>query len=298
MIAILIALICPTWFTLWIGIELSLLAFIPIFSYGGSIVSEGITLYFLNQVRGSILFVLFNILAQSATGILRIGIALKLGLFPFLYWVPAVIRSLSWIGCLVIRTLQKVLPFFALMILCSQFSLIAFCSLIRIYYSGTLGVRAVSLRALIAYSRVGNIGWALICLTVRPSLFLYFLVIYFFILIYLFTQFNNLSKLNSIFKKSRSFWIIFFVLSGIPPFGVFGIKVVLFMILLKSSFSLSLLMALGAMLPLLYYISVLLLNIRKLRLKELNLSLVTSIRLIHLFLYVIYRANWIEFLVT
>lgn len=261
-------------------------------------VSEGIILYFLNQVRGSVLFVLFNVLTQKATGIFRVAIGLKLGLFPFFYWVPAVIGSLSWRGCLVIRTLQKLVPFFSLIIFSSQFSLIVFISLVRIYYSGTLGVRAVSLRSFIGFSRIGNTGWAVLCLIVRPSFFIFFIVLYFTLLRLLFWQFYSFSNLNSVFKKSSSFWIRFFVLSGIPPFGVFGIKAVLLICFLEISLAFSSLLVLGATLPLLYYIYMLFMNIRRLSLKELNINLIMSLRLIHLALYLVFKENWLENLVT
>lgn len=249
-------------------------------------------------MRGSVLFVLFNVLTHKATGIFSVAIGLKLGLFPFFYWVPAVIRSLSWMGCLVVRTLQKLVPFFSLIIFSSQFYLTVFISLLRVYYSGMLGVRAVSLRSLIAFSRIGNIGWAVLCLLVRPSFFIFFITIYFSLLRLLFWQFYSLTNLNTIYKKSSSFWLRFFVLSGIPPFGVFGIKVVLLISLLELSLALGFLLALGAILPLLYYMYILFMNIRRFSFKELNINLVTYLRITHLALYLVYKGNWLENLVT
>ena len=64
--------------------------------------------------------------------------------------------------------------------------------IISIFYSGVLGVQSVTIRNLIAYSRVRNIGWTVICMIVTPYLFMWFLSFYFTLLGLLFLKFSQL----------------------------------------------------------------------------------------------------------
>lgn len=75
---------------------MSLLRFTPLFRISIR-TSESIIKYFLVQARGSGMFVISFVISQRALriNILTLGIMMKLGLFPFFQWVPAVILSLS-----------------------------------------------------------------------------------------------------------------------------------------------------------------------------------------------------------
>lgn len=72
------------WFVIWLGFELTLIGFIPMFR-GGSLMVEGLVKYFLVQAGGSSVFALSFLLPFSFFSfvLLYLGIFIKLGVFPF-----------------------------------------------------------------------------------------------------------------------------------------------------------------------------------------------------------------------
>lgn len=97
--SVFIAFRAKDWFLIWLSFELSLLGFLPLFSINNVVILEGLIKYFLSQVAGSCLF-LVSILEINFSYLgflsvfLPLRMALKLGLFPFFYWVPSVITNL------------------------------------------------------------------------------------------------------------------------------------------------------------------------------------------------------------
>ena len=117
--------------------------------------------YFLIQAGGSALF-LFSFLMSSLTvrGFLTIvGMFLKLGVYPFYQWVPLVIRSFRWVGCLLLSTIQKIGPLFVL--LSHRLDLrrsVMVSGVLRVLAAGLLGFNQSHLRALMGYSSVSHTG--------------------------------------------------------------------------------------------------------------------------------------------
>lgn len=84
------------WFIVWVGFELTLLSFLPMFT-GGSIIVEGLIKYFLVQAGGSRVFGLSFLLPDCTitVGLFVLRMFMKLGVFPFYGWVPLVMRSVT-----------------------------------------------------------------------------------------------------------------------------------------------------------------------------------------------------------
>lgn len=81
---------------------------------------EGIVKYFLAQRLGSLLFLVF-LFGETGTTQVKIGRAifllpllLKLGFPPFHWWLVRFFQDRNWLGMLAIRSIQKVLPIYAL----------------------------------------------------------------------------------------------------------------------------------------------------------------------------------------
>lgn len=83
------------WFISWMGFELALLGFVPMF-VRGIVEIEGMVKYFLVQVAGSGIFIFSFMLYDGnfSRVVLLLRIVVKLGGFPFYQWVPRVITSL------------------------------------------------------------------------------------------------------------------------------------------------------------------------------------------------------------
>lgn len=220
-----------SWFSVWLGFEITLIGFLPMFR-GGSIVVEGLFKYFLVQAGGSGVFALSFLLPDSlgTISLFILGLFMKLGVFPFHGWIPMVMSSLTWAGCLLLVTVQKVGPLFVVCIrdfLTSGFLLIF--SVFSVLVGGIIGYNQSYIRSLIAYSSIRHTGWLIISFVCSFRVFIIYLFVYFFLLRILFSLFSSLHLRKVIYRGvGFKFWgvlsLLILRLSGIPPFSMFYLK--------------------------------------------------------------------------
>nr|AII02304.1 NADH dehydrogenase subunit 2 [Cameraria ohridella] len=232
----LISISANSWIGCWIGLEINLLSFIPLISNSKNILSSESSLkYFLIQSISSVNF-LFVILLNSFTFselsnnvinsiLLNTPILMKLGSVPFHFWFPNIIEGLSWMNCFILMTWQKITP----MILISYYYNFNFMSIIIIMNAimGALGsMSQSSLRKLMAFSSINNLGWMLISIMISENLwFIYFCIYFILNLIICITFYSiNLMYYNQLFfmnlklKMKLILFLNFLSLGGLPPF--------------------------------------------------------------------------------
>lgn len=100
-------------FGIWIRLELGFFGFLPILNGKAASENEAAVKYFVVQRVGSGLILVrfllfrmsfgFRILFSFSEGVadilIIIGFIVKLGVFPFHFWFPRVIRMASWFRC-------------------------------------------------------------------------------------------------------------------------------------------------------------------------------------------------------
>lgn len=231
----LISFSVESWFFLWVMLEFNLLFFIFYIFEKNSLVINRIIKYFIIQTFLSMLFLFFlvlrNIILRNSLNIIIISwiIYIKIGLFPFHFWLVDVGEGLSWIRFIVFLTLQKLIPLYVL-------------SLMEIYYlefiviiNNLIGVIIIynqnSLRKVLVYSRIIHLTWIIILLNLSRSYWLVYFFIYLVNIIILKLVIKNLEVNNFIQLKYLSIEIkicliiIFLSLRGIPPFIGFVSKI-------------------------------------------------------------------------
>lgn len=240
-LSIIIILSRDNWFFTWIGFELSLFGFLPLFSTNSS-TTESIIKYFLIQARGSAMF-LISFLANSLnirTMLRMLGLAIKLGLFPFFQWIPIVIINLSWLGCSILTTIQKIAPIIVFSSLPNN-KILFIVTLIRIIIRALLGFNQRLIRVLIAYSSISHTSLILITFVYNTIIGFMYLIIYTTLVVVLFTSFqkNRIEKVNDFSIRNKDDYkqrIIILNLAGIPPFSIFIFKIFLFFMLIDYPF--------------------------------------------------------------
>nr|YP_009924708.1 NADH dehydrogenase subunit 2 [Araschnia levana]QNH68845.1 NADH dehydrogenase subunit 2 [Araschnia levana] len=232
----LISISSNSWLGCWIGLEINLLSFIPLMSNPNNLLnSEASLKYFLTQSIASINF-LFSILLcmllmknffidNMFSIIINSSLLMKMGSAPFHFWFPNIMEGLSWLNCFILMTWQKISP----MILLSyymNFNLLFFLMIINVMISTISSYNQSSLRKLMAFSSINNLGWMLASLSISENLWLmYFLFYSLFISIMCFL-FNilNIYFINQLFNFNWNFFIKisiminFLSLGGLPPF--------------------------------------------------------------------------------
>nr|AOZ71869.1 NADH dehydrogenase subunit 2 [Lobesia sp. FRA-2014] len=270
----LISISANSWFGCWIGLEINLLSFIPLISNSKNLFSSEASLkYFLIQSIASINF-LFIILMKMfffylekdnfITMMMNSTLLMKMGSAPFHFWFPNIMEGLSWMNCFILMTWQKISP----MILLSYyfFDKFLFIILILNVMIGAIGgLNQTSLRKLLAFSSINNLGWMISSIMISENLWLFYFYFYSFlnsIMCFMFFMFNIffinqlfVINLNNMIKMSLM--INFLSLGGLPPFIGFFPKWMVINFLLKNKFFiLMFIFVMMSLIMLLYYIRI------------------------------------------
>nr|YP_009228307.1 NADH dehydrogenase subunit 2 [Lobesia botrana]AKL79056.1 NADH dehydrogenase subunit 2 [Lobesia botrana] len=270
----LISISANSWFGCWIGLEINLLSFIPLISNSKNLfASEASLKYFLIQSIASINF-LFIILMKMfffyleknnfIIMIMNSTLLMKMGSAPFHFWFPNIIEGLSWMNCFILMTWQKISP----MILLSYyfFDKFLFIILILNVVIGAIGgLNQTSLRKLLAFSSINNLGWMISSIMISENLWLFYFCFYSFlnsIMCFMFFMFNiffinQLFIINLNYLIKMSLMINFLSLGGLPPFIGFFPKWMVINFLLKNNFFiLMFIFIMMSLIMLLYYIRI------------------------------------------
>nr|APH08651.1 NADH dehydrogenase subunit 2 [Conus nobilis] len=275
------------WLGIWAGLEMNLIGFLPMLIYQKKISeSESAVKYFIIQALGSSLLIFGSLLSFSTSFgwdvilsgesgnlglcVLVSGLSVKLGVFPFHYWVPSVMAGLSWISCMLLATWQKLAPLFLLLSLCELSEMKGLLMLFCVMSAGSAlvggigGLNQTQIRALLAYSSVGHLGWMLFAMMHSEWCMKLYLFIYLGITSSLFMSLwlkdSSAMKDISSLKYFKIYYLVIMLLllslSGLPPLLGFVSKWLVVYVSSESSFSLVIfLLILGSLMSLFYYLS-------------------------------------------
>nr|AXS64844.1 NADH dehydrogenase subunit 2 [Cucujoidea sp. 14 KM-2017] len=274
----LISISAYSWFSMWIGLEINLLSFIPLINKSSNnYSSEASIKYFIIQALSSI-FILFSIILilsvnnnfnfsiNILTLILNSALLTKMGAAPFHFWFVEIIEGMNWLNSLILLTWQKIAPMILIMYNVNYFlyPFMFFIIMSCMIVSGIMGWNQISLRKILTYSSINHMGWMLSLILFNQSLWMFYFLIYSFIslsIIFIFKKMkiNLIQQLFNIMSNNSSlklFFIInFFSLGGLPPFLGFFPKWLSIEILIKSEFYLlALFMVIMTLLTMYFYL--------------------------------------------
>jgi len=240
-VGIVIRLTRKNLFMIWFGLELNMFGVIPLILLNSTEekkreLNAGLY-YFIIQVLGRMMFSWGSIIGRrSLVGVL--GLIIKMGVSPFFWWVPAVIRRLDWFRILILSTVQKLpvlllirvrfdLKFFSALFLCLSGLLIR---IVGIYFS------TKKFKSLLAWSSVGNIRLILLLLVIYLKLGFIYFICYSIRVARICIYILNVEIKDIVQNKNRSNKVknliiaslFVLVFSGIPPLLGFVGKVLLF----------------------------------------------------------------------
>nr|YP_010714128.1 NADH dehydrogenase subunit 2 [Menida lata]WDD39691.1 NADH dehydrogenase subunit 2 [Menida lata] len=232
-ISTMITISSNNWISMWIGLELNMMSFIPLMLYNiNKSTSEGAMIYFLTQSMSSMLLMMMILLymykylipINLINTIAEISILIKLGAAPFHTWMPKIMASISWMKCCILMTWQKLAPLFMISNLNSTVTINL--SIIMSVMIGSLGgINQTSLRKIMAYSSINHIGWML-AISKSMNLWLLYLMIYSLLMFFMCFMLNNykmnfinqMSMLNINNTEKINLFIMMMSLGGLPPF--------------------------------------------------------------------------------
>lgn len=276
------------WLGIWAGLEINLIGVLPLLVYQKSISErESAVKYFVIQALGSSLLLFgslgtyrlsfswenLNFIAEWSflrLIIIRVGLGLKMGVFPFHFWFPRVIAGLPWLSCLLLATWQKIAPLFLIISLFeasfTTWLFLTFCLIASgsSLLGGVGGINQTQIRALLAYSSIGHLGWIIFAGLHRSWAIGFYFGTYVLISLCLFSALwlGDLSYSKTLAKVSFFSYPVFLVvmillsLGGLPPLLGFISKWLVISTGVQSSLSIFIfLLILGSLIRLFYYLS-------------------------------------------
>nr|YP_009917962.1 NADH dehydrogenase subunit 2 [Colobocentrotus mertensii]QLM02010.1 NADH dehydrogenase subunit 2 [Colobocentrotus mertensii]BAD67413.1 NADH dehydrogenase subunit 2 [Colobocentrotus mertensii] len=278
-----IVITSENWFIIWVGLELSTLALVPVLCSNFSPRNVEATIkYFLVQALSAALLLNSALIQAWLTGswsildpvnnvtalCLSVALAFKLGLAPCHFWFPDVLQGLPFIQGLIVATWQKIAP----LILLFSFSQLIFsyllvtAGLISILVGGWGGLNQTQVRKILAFSSIGNMGWIVITSVYSVNAAIVMLIIYLIINTTIFLLFDYLSvptlghlNITSQLSPISVALIILIILSlgGLPPLTGFILKFTSLYFLVSNNFILlSSAMIVGSLLSLFFYLRI------------------------------------------
>nr|UYF13223.1 NADH dehydrogenase subunit 2 [Apodemus peninsulae] len=265
---------------MWVGLELSLLAIIPLLiNKKNPRSTEAATKYFVTQATASMIILLAIILNYKQLGlwvfqqqtnplllnITLIALSMKLGLAPFHFWLPEVTQGIQLHTGLILLTWQKIAPLSMLIqnYYLLDHTIIMIFSILSIFIGAWGGLNQTQMRKIMAYSSIAHMGWMLAILPFNPTMTLLNLMIYIILTIpmFLVLMFNSSTTINSIslmWNKTPTTLImiplILLSLGGLPPLTGFLPKWAIITELLKNNcLIMTTMMAMMALLNLFFY---------------------------------------------
>nr|ANZ03379.1 NADH dehydrogenase subunit 2 [Pleuropoma jana] len=276
------------WLWAWVGLELNLIGFVSLFFLNKKVSSsEAAMKYIIIQSVGSSLILfssLFNLIHSSLWVIssyafdglmscLLLGaLGVKLGLFPFYYWLPSVAKNCSMGICMILLSWQKIAPLGLIFIvynlnLKSGWSVVLVMNLMCVISSligGLGGMNSTHFRNIMAYSSINHSGWIVFGGMMNFSISWVYMFIYVFTVIVIFFPFilisfgnvKNLSVNNIGFYSYMFILLQLLSLGGLPPLLGFYGKLLIIMCGFScfNSWIWILILILGSLFSLYYYL--------------------------------------------
>nr|YP_010414972.1 NADH dehydrogenase subunit 2 [Xanthodes albago]URW97494.1 NADH dehydrogenase subunit 2 [Xanthodes albago] len=271
----LISISSNSWFGCWIGLEINLLSFIPLISNSNNLLSTEASLkYFLTQSIASINF-LFTILIKLIlmknfemnnfiSIMMNSSMLMKMGSAPFHFWFPNIVDGLSWINNFFLMTWQKITPIILLSYNMNN-KFILFIIIMNIIIGAIGGLNQTSLRKLMAFSSINNLGWMLSSIMISENLWMFYFSMYSFlisIMCFLFYMLN-MNFINQLFINNMNFFIKinllinFLSLGGLPPFiGFFPKWIVINFLIMNNMYMLTFIFVMMSLIMLFFYIRI------------------------------------------
>lgn len=152
---------------------------------------------------------------------------LKLGMSPFHFWFPRVIREIRWDGVLMLLTWQRV-GLFGLVIITFADELVYFSfGIFSIIVGRLCGYNQLMIRRLLSYSSINHIGWIFMVVDLSELVMLIYFFIYLFMRVVVVWFLMNsryvfLGQLMVVGINIGGFFVVIFImmlsLGGLPPF--------------------------------------------------------------------------------
>nr|YP_009442033.1 NADH dehydrogenase subunit 2 [Maiestas dorsalis]APO09330.1 NADH dehydrogenase subunit 2 [Maiestas dorsalis] len=264
MIGVIMTICSNNWISMWMGIELSLMSFIPFIQNEMKNSSESMIKYFIIQSIASTMFlcsVIFMLVGDNMMNemMLTMSMIIKLGVAPFHNWVLMMINNISYWTLFSLLTIMKIPPLVVLYQINS--SMIIIPMILSAVFGAISCMNQTSMKKTIGYSSIFNLGLMLTSINKFNNTIM-FLVIYstmmmMLIMIIKEMKINWINQMvfNSfpVFLK-MNLWINMLSMAGFPPLLGFSMKMLIFEnLVMNNQMMLTSIILMSSMLVMMFY---------------------------------------------
>nr|WRO44923.1 NADH dehydrogenase subunit 2 [Themus luteipes] len=239
MLGTFISISASSWLGMWMGLEMNLLAIIPLMYTKNNITSsEASVKYFIVQTIASsiiiinIIMIMINSNMQTNLNLTNMNLIMmnsafliKIGMAPFHFWFPEIIQGLSWMNSLIILTWQKIAPMILFMFNSMNSTFLIFIIITSAILSSVSSLNLVNLKKILAFSSINHMSWMMSMMIFSKTIWMLYFMIYSFstIILILFLNKMKIMFMNQLsFLNNNKEMIMFFMLSfvsfmGLPP---------------------------------------------------------------------------------
>nr|YP_010478449.1 NADH dehydrogenase subunit 2 [Orosius sp.]UVI59893.1 NADH dehydrogenase subunit 2 [Orosius sp.] len=264
MMGVIMVICSNNWISMWSGLEIMMLSFMPFMQNENQLSSESMMKYFITQSIASTLFLLGISIMLVGDNMMVIemimttSMLIKLGSAPFHNWVMLVIEPLKTLPITVLLTIMKVPP---LLILHQIESSLLVIPTMMGMLTAISCINQSSVRKIMGYSSVYNMSLMLVL--IKNLILTYtFIVIYSTMLTMFMLLAKNMkiSHLNQLVFNEFNPWIKINLfmnmlsMAGFPPLMGFFNKIMTMQILInENNMILIMIMSLTSMLVMMFY---------------------------------------------
>nr|UBT70824.1 NADH dehydrogenase subunit 2 [Eupteryx gracilirama] len=265
MMGIMMTISSNNWIMMWCGMEISLVSFIPLMISKSMMSSESSIKYFIVQSISSsmlMLGVMFMVMKgdYNYKYLMMTALLMKTGICPLHNWVLTVLEGLDFKMTFIMLSFNKIAPLTVLsyMMTSMSMSLVIFLTLIL---GSIMGLNQNSIKKLMGYSSIFNMGFILSIIKVNLMWMLYLTVYSMLLLMMTNLMINsNINLINQMMFSSSmiislTLWINMLSMGGMPPFMGFSIKYMVMILLLQNKLNLMIsFMLLSSLLVMFFYL--------------------------------------------
>nr|YP_010990630.1 NADH dehydrogenase subunit 2 [Flata truncata]WOW99048.1 NADH dehydrogenase subunit 2 [Flata truncata] len=249
----------------WMAMEINMIAFLPLMSKSTKMKDQMMKYFIIQSTSSSLMLmsIMINSWIESPVNLsvmLMISLIMKMGLMPLHIWLPPLMNTLSWNNCMLMTTIQKVIPvMISSQIISSKIMVIPMS--ISMIMGPIAALSQLSLKKILSFSSISNTPLMIISMNNSKQQFMLFMTIYSMITIMTMKKMKdmNISFVNQMMTMSKvqkmNMIILALSMSGMPPTTGFLPKWIILQSIITKSTILSMSMICSSILSTFIYIS-------------------------------------------
>nr|ADU55157.1 NADH dehydrogenase subunit 2 [Dosidicus gigas] len=264
------------WLTMWMGLEINLMGFLPLMNIKGkTLEAEASMKYFIIQSMSSSILIISSVLMYNNTLswysmftdstfslMIILSLILKLGGAPLHFWMPSIAKQMSWSILFMMLTWQKLAPLLMLSLVNSNLMVVMLISMASTIVGSIMALNQTNIQLIMTYSSISHLGWMLSMITINSSLTMMYFFNYIMISMPLMNMLsmtlgNHLFMLTQQTKMNNMIPIsLILSLGGLPPLLGFMSKLIILISLIEMKLMmLAMFMFVGTLISLYFYLN-------------------------------------------